>query len=457
MSVSDLPIVEIESLDPEGRGVARREGKVVFVEGALPGERVRIEPLRAKPKYENARVIEVVRASNQRVTPRCPHFGLHAGACGGCSMQHLQPAAQIAAKQRALEDALWHIGKVRPEMMLRPVAGPAWGYRYKARLSVRHVAKKGGVLVGFHERHSSYVADIRQCPVLPARVSALIVGLRDLFGTLSIRSALPQVELAVGQSEDGAERIVLVVRVLQAPTHDDRQKLAAFAGANSIEFWLQPGGPATAQPMDATAPATLQLALPEHGLQVPFGPTDFTQVNPGVNEVLVRRALRLLAAQPDDQVVDFFCGLGNFTLPLARRAAAVIGIEGSAALVERAQRAATINGLATNTRFEQRDLFAFAPIDWEQLVRATGGVDRVLLDPPREGAQAVAQVLAQSKEPPRRLVYVSCNPATLARDCAILHHEAGWTVRAAGVVNMFPHTSHVESIVVLEPTGARAS
>jgi 23S rRNA (uracil1939-C5)-methyltransferase len=448
----DLRVVEIESLDPEGRGVARADGKVIFVEGALAGERVRIETLRARAKYDNARVVEVVRASNQRVTPRCPHFGLHAGACGGCSMQHLAPAAQIAAKQRVLEDALWHIGRVRPEFMLRPIAGPSWGYRHRARLSVRYVAKKGGVLVGFHERRSSYVADMRECPVLPARASALIAGLRDLFGTLSIRSALPQVELAVGQ-DGGGERIVLVARVLQPPTPEDKARLEAFAHAHSIEFWLQPGGPDTARPLSDEAAPQLVLELAEHAVRLPFGPTDFTQVNHRVNEVLVRRVLRLLDPRPDDNVVDFFCGLGNFTLPLARRAAQVVGLEGSASLVERAGRAAAINDLAQRTRFVRRDLFAFEAADWDHLVRTTGKIGLVLVDPPREGALAVAQALAQTAQPPRRLVYVSCNPATLARDCALLHHEGAWAVRAAGVVNMFPHTSHVESVAVLEPAG----
>jgi 23S rRNA (uracil1939-C5)-methyltransferase len=455
--MTELRVVEIESLDPEGRGVARADGKVIFVEGALAGERVRIETLRARPKYDNARVVDVLRASSQRVTPRCPHFGLHAGACGGCSMQHLAPAAQLAAKQRVLEDALWHIGRLRPEFMLRPISGPAWGYRHRARLSVRYVAKKGGVLVGFHERRSSYVADMRECPVLPYRVSALIPGLRELFGTLSIRSALPQVELAIGNDGAGGERVVLVVRVLQAPTVEDRARMESFAQTHGIEFWLQPGGPDTARPMSDTAAPTLRLELAEHDVRLPFAPTDFTQVNHRINEVLVRRVLRLLDPRAGDTAVDFFCGLGNFTLPLARRCAQVIGIEGSASLVERAAFAAQTNGLAARARFLVRDLFEFNPADWTRLVTEAGGIGLVLLDPPREGALAVAQALANSAQPPRRLAYVSCNPATLARDCAILHHEGGWAVRAAGVVNMFPHTSHVESVAVLEPAGQRTA
>ncbi|HTT12836.1 MAG TPA: 23S rRNA (uracil(1939)-C(5))-methyltransferase RlmD [Burkholderiaceae bacterium] len=454
--MTELPIVEIESLDPEGRGVTRHSGKVVFVEGALPGERVRIESLRAKPKYETARAVEILRASSQRVTPGCPHFGLHAGACGGCSMQHLAPVAQVAVKQRILEDALWHIGRVRPQLLLRPIAGPTWGYRHRARLSVRYVAKKGGVLVGFHERRSSYVADMHECPVLPPRVGKLIPGLRTLFGGLSIRAALPQAELAIGHDDAGGERIVLVARVLQKPTAEDLARIEAFALAHAVEFWLQPGGPDTAHPMLNGTPTTLQLALPEHSVILPFAPTDFTQVNHRVNEVLVRRVVRLLDPRPDDRVVDFFCGLGNFTLPLARRAGRVLGIEGNAALLERAAGAAAANGLAGRTLFSRRDLFEFAPGDWSELTRSMGGIGLVALDPPREGAIAVVQSLAAATQPPRRLVYVSCNPATLARDCAILHHDAGWDLCAAGVLNMFPHTSHVESIAVLEPGGRRS-
>ena len=444
-------VVEIESLDPEGRGVAHNGGKVVFVEGALPGERARIETLRAKAKYETARAIEVLRSSSQRVTPLCPHFGLHAGACGGCSMQHLGAAAQVAIKQRALEDALWHIGRLRPERILRPIAGPTWGYRHRARLSVRHVAKKGGVLVGFHERRSSYVADMRECPVLPPRVSALLVPLRELIGALSVRSALPQIELAVGRRGANGDRIVLVLRILQQPTPEDRQRIAAFARAHAVELWLQPKGPETAHPISEGTSTALELALPEHGVVLPFLPTDFTQVNHQINEVLVRRALGLLAPRRADRVVDFFCGLGNFTLPLARRAASVIGIEGSAPLVERATQAASANGLGARVRFERRNLFEFTPTDWDRLVATLHVVDLVLLDPPREGAMSVAQTLAATKQAPRRAVYVSCNPATLARDSAILHYEGGWSLRAAGVINMFPHTSHVESIAVLEP------
>jgi len=446
-------VLEVDSLDLEGRGVARNEGKVVFIAGALPGERVRVEIVARKAKFDRARLIDVQRESPLRARPACPHFGLHAGACGGCSMQHVEPRAQVAIKQRVLEDALWHLARLRPQRVLRPIEGNFWGYRHRARLAVRHVAKKGGVLVGFHERGSSYVADMRECHVLPPRVSDLLLPLRQLVGGLSLRERLPQVEVAVGQGAAGVERIVLVLRVLQPPTAADRAQMAAFAAEHDVSIWLQSGGPHTATPMDPQHAGELLLALPEFGLALPFRPTDFTQVNHRINEVLVRTAVRLLDAQPGDRVVDFFCGLGNFTLALARRCAHVLGIEGSDELLRRAEAAARYNGLAERVRFVSRNLFEWTTADWEQAVATLGPVDRVLVDPPREGALAVARVLAERTAAPRRIVYVSCNPATLARDCAVLVHEGGWTLAAAGVVNMFPHTSHVESIAMLERGG----
>ena len=441
---------EVESLDQEGRGVAHREGKAVFIEGALPGERVVYERRKNKPSYETGRVKHIERASVLRVTPRCPHAGLHEGACGGCSMQHVAPNAQVAIKQRVLEDTLWHIGRVRPERMLRPIAGPSWEYRFRARLSVRYVPKKGGVLVGFHERASSYVADIRQCEVVPRHVSALLLPLRALIGALTLRDRLPQIELAVAE-RDGALQTVLVFRILAELSLDDRAQLRAFARRTGVEIWLQPKGPDSAAPMDADQPASLQLALPEFGVRIPFGPTDFTQVNHEINAVLVGRAIRLLDPQADEIVADFFCGLGNFTLPVATRSRLVVGIEGSETLVCRARAAAESNRLSAHATFSAANLFQWTLDDWQRLVGTHGQIARVLIDPPREGALELARSLAVTHDRPRRVVYVSCNPATLARDCAVLVHEGHWTVRAAGIVNMFPHTSHVESIAVLEP------
>lgn len=450
LNVRETFEVTIDSLDLDGRGIARRDGKVVFVDGALPGEQVEAELIRAKPRYETARTVHVRGESPLRTVPRCPHFGLHAGACGGCSMQHVDPRAQVALKQRALEDALWHLGRVRPQQVLRPIVGPSWEYRNRARLTVRHVAKKGSVLVGFHERASSYVADMRTCMVLPARVAKLIVPLRELVMTLSLRDRLPQIEVAVAQA-GGAEEVVLVLRVLQPPTEADLARLRDFQSEHGVSLWLQPGGPDSAAPLDAREQRSLSLSLPEFGITLPFAPTDFTQVNHRINEVLVRRALRLLDVGSQHRVVDFFCGLGNFTLPLATRALRVIGFEGSPALVQRAEQAARDNGLASNVEFRSCNLFEWTGADWDAVVEKLGGVERALIDPPREGALAIVRSLAAALVRPARIVYVSCNPATLARDAAILVHEGGWRLRAAGVVNMFPHTSHVESIAVFEP------
>jgi 23S rRNA (uracil1939-C5)-methyltransferase len=433
-------VLNIESLDLEARGVARREGKVVFVEGALPGERVAADIVRRKPSYETARVHEVLSPSSQRVAPRCPHFGV----CGGCAMQHLEPAAQVAIKQRALEDTFQHIAKLKPGRVLPPMHGPTWGYRYRARLSVRVVPKKGGVLVGFHEKKSSYVADMRECHVLPASVSALLLPLRALISRMSAPDRMPQIEVALGDAVT-----VLVLRHLLPLTDGDTALLREFAAEHGVQWWLQIKGPDTVHPLEPEHAGELAYALPEFGLRMPYRPTDFTQVNHAINRALVSRALTLLDVQPGDRVADLFCGLGNFTLPLATRAREAVGVEGSKMLTDRAMEAAQKHGLAGTTRFATLNLFE-VDVDW---LRGLGHFDRMLIDPPREGAHAVAQALAQLEpaERPVRIVYVSCNPATLARDAAILVHEGGYALQAAGVINMFPHTGHVESIAVFEP------
>ena len=429
-------IVTIGSLDQEGRGIARIDGKAVFVEGALPGEVVAITTLKRKPTYEIARADAIAKPNAARVQPQCPHFGV----CGGCSLQHFDAAAQVAAKQRTLEDALWHIGRVRPGQMLPPIHGPAWEYRHRARLSVRHVAKKGGVLIGFHERKSSYVADMTSCAVLPRRISDLLPKLRVLIGGLTVRDRLPQIELAVGDGADAAHALVL--RILAPLATADEAALIAFADAHDVQFYLQPGGPGTVAPL-RPSPPTLAYVLPEFGLRFPYSPTEFTQVNPAINRVLVRRALALLDPRPNDRIADFFCGIGNFTLPIARRGADVVGIEGSAALVQRAADNAAANGLATRATFRVADLFAATP----ESLEALGPLDKILVDPPREGAIALVKALPGDGAP-RRIVYVSCSPATLARDAAVLVHDHGYALAAAGVVNMFPHTAHVESIAM---------
>ena len=425
----------IESLDQEGRGVARRDGKAVFVEGALPGEIVTYSVYRKKPSYELATLGAVVKESASRVAPHCRFFGL----CGGCSLQHLDARAQVAVKQRVLEDSLWHIGRVRPEQMLPAIHGPAWGYRHRARFTVRHVPKKGGALVGFHEKKSSYVADMDSCEVMPPRTSDLIRPLRDLVSGLSIRSRLPQIEVALG-----AEADVLVLRVLEPLLPPDVQALRAFADRHGVRLYLQTGGPDSVVPMSETDPTELYYALPEFDLRIYFSPTDFTQVNHAVNGVLVRRALMLLDPQPGERVADFFCGVGNFTLAIARRGAAVVGVEGSAELVRRATRNAEANGLAATASFIERDLYRAAG----DPLAGLGRFDRMLIDPPRDGAVDLVKSLPE--EGPQRLVYVSCNPGTLARDAAVLTETRGYRLSAAGVVNMFPHTSHVESIAVFD-------
>jgi len=453
--------LQVDGLDIDAQGVARRaDGKVVFIDGALPSELVSAQVKRRKNNWEQASLTEIHRESSQRVRPRCPHFGLHEGACGGCKMQHLHVAAQVAIKQRVLEDNLWHLGKVKAQTVLRPIDGPTWGYRWRARFSVRHVRKKDTVLVGFHERKSRYVADIRECHVVPPHVSALLLPLRALIGSMDAIETCPQIELACGD-----EVTALVLRHLEPLGAGDREKLRAFALAHpGVQWWLQPKGPDTAHPMEEGGPP-LAYSLPEFGITMPFRPTDFTQVNPHINQVLVARAVRLLDAQPADRVIDWFCGLGNFTLPIATRAGSVLGIEGSETLVARSRENYEHNGgrgRLAPTSFVARNLFVITP---EQLA-ADGEADRWLVDPPREGAFALAKALADLHQqpqlrgawrPPRRIVYVSCNPATLARDAGLLVHQAGYRCTAAGVVNMFPHTAHVESIAVFDLEEAAAA
>ena len=451
MSPKPLPELDIESLDHDAQGVGHSvEGKVVFVEGALTGERVSAIIHRSKNQWEQGTLQAVLHESSQRVKPHCPHFGLHAGACGGCKMQHLHPMAQLAVKQRVMEDNLWHLGKVKPERILRPIQGPDWGYRYRARLSVRWVQKKGDVLVGFHERKSRYVADMQVCPVLPPHVSALLLPLRALLGGMQARSTCPQIELAGGD-----RTTALVLRHLEPLSPSDLQALRDFALQHGVEWWLQPKGPDTVHRLDNAA-SELFYALPEFGIQLPFKPTDFTQVNPRINRVLVQQALQLLDVLGTERVIDWFCGLGNFTLPLATLAADVLGVEGSAALVQRAHDNLGLQPIRlAPTRFVARNLFEMtAPA----LVQ-DGVADKWLMDPPREGAFALSKALADAIQnpaehpgwrPPQRIVYVSCNPATLARDAGLLVNVAGYRCTAAGVVNMFPHTAHVESMAVFD-------
>ena len=431
-----MNFVIVESLDQEGRGIAHADGKVIFIEGALTGERVTYSSYRKKPSFEMAQVTNILKPSFMRVQPKCIHFGV----CGGCSMQHLEVRAQVAVKQRILEDNLARIGKVKPETILRPIHGLPWGYRQRARLSVRHVLKKGKTLVGFHEKRNSYVADMSRCEILPPKISGLIPLLAQLIEALSIRERLPQIEVACGENVD-----VLVLRIMEPLTTGDEAMLRAFADAHDIQFWLQTKGPETVVPFHPLNAPPLTYTLPEFGIEMPFAPTEFTQVNSEMNRAMVHRALHLLDPQPGERIVDFFCGLGNFTLPIARSGARVLGIEGSAALVKRAMQNAAHNGLSGNTEYNVMNLF---DMDEAALARL-GSFDKWLIDPPRDGAMELVKAITPETAP-KRIVYVSCNPATLARDAEVLVHTHGYALKAAGVMNMFPQTSHVESIALFE-------
>jgi len=471
--------LKVKSLDLEAQGVAHKpDGKVVFIDGALPFEVVSAQIHRSKNSFEKGTLTEIHRESSQRVRPDCPHFGLHEGACGGCKMQHLHVGAQVAVKQRVLEDNLWHISKIKPDNILRAIEGPAWGYRYRARLSVKNVRKKGSVLVGFHERKSRYVADMKECRVLAPHVGAMLMPLRELIAGMDAVEALPQIELAVGDVEGkgGAGDVTaMVLRHLTPLSDADLNRLRQFAVAHpGVQWWLQPKGLDTVHRLDEVpGHETAQLAytLPDFGITMPFRPTDFTQVNPHINRVLVSRALGLLKVNAQERVIDWFCGLGNFTLPLATQAREVLGVEGSESLVERSrenlklnQALAPVKSALAATKFVARNLFEMTP----EVLVADGAADKWLVDPPREGAyalvlalagvrQRVADGLATAAEqrwtPPKRIVYVSCNPATLARDAGVLVQQGGYRCSSAGVVNMFPHTAHVESIAVFDLAG----
>ena len=424
------PVVRIQDLAQDGRGIARVEGKAVFIDGALPGEQVRYRIVKRRAQFDEAVLEQIVEASAHRVEPRCAHFGL----CGGCSLQHLEPQAQLQAKQGQLLDVLQRVGSAVPERVLPPLAGPAWGYRRRARLGVKFVRKKQRVLSGFRERLSPYLADLSACEVLVPRLRTLPAQLAALVGTLELRERVPQVEVAASE-----EHIALVFRVMAEPGEGDLARLRQFGRDLGVQIYLQPGGLESVRALDPADPLSYAVL----GERIEFQPTDFVQVNIAINSAMVERALELLQPGADDAVLDLFCGLGNFSLPLARCCAHLTGVEGDAGLIARARRNAEANGVG-NTRFIAQDLFepaAFGPWADERYAR-------VLLDPPRAGAQAVVERM--SRWGPDRVVYISCHPGTLARDTRILTHEQGYVLAAAGVMDMFPHTTHVESIAVFE-------
>ncbi len=409
-------------------------GKTVFVAGALPGERISFRRRSFHKSHDEAELVEVHEPSPDRVAPKCAHFGV----CGGCALQHLAPAAQIAVKQNELANNLQRIGNVVPESWLPPLLGPEWGYRRRARLSSRYVSKKGRSLVGFREKQGKYVADVTRCEVLAEPVGALVGILGSLLTELERRESIPQIEVALSDGEQ-----VLVVRVLDPLPESDLERLRAFEREQRLRILLQPGGLHTVAPL-TPGPLDLHYRIEDFDLRLDFRPTDFVQVNAAINRSMVARAVELLELRPTDRVLDLYCGLGNFTLPLARRAASVVGVEGEAGLIERARANAALNGIE-NAEFHVADL-SVAPdrtIPWMR-----GGFDAVLLDPPRVGAREVLSAVAHLA--PRRVVYISCHTGSLVRDLGVLTHELGFRLRAAGVLDMFPHTTHVESVAVLD-------
>lgn len=430
--------LDIDGLAHDGRGVGRLDGKAVFVSGALPGESVRVRQTGRNRHFDEAETLEVLTASPDRVEPRCPHFG----TCAGCVLQHLAPDKQIEAKQRVLLENLTRIGHVEPATILPPLVDAAWGYRRKGRLSVRFVEKKGRTVIGFRESNPRFVAELRECHTILPELSAQLPALAALVDSLDGKRTLPQIEFIAGDGPDSKPLVALVLRHLEPLSEADQERLRAFAIASGFAVLLQPGGVESVLPLHPAAP-DFHFSLPDYGLDLAFRPLDFIQVNAGLNQRMIARTLELLDPQPAERVLDLFCGLGNFTLPLARRAGHVVGVEGDAGLIARARANASANGLG-NVEFHAADLSK--DLSAEPWMRA--GFDKLLLDPPRAGA---AEVIAQLPlKGIARIVYVSCHPASLARDAGFLVRERGYKLVSAGAMDMFPQTAHVESIAVFE-------
>jgi 23S rRNA (uracil1939-C5)-methyltransferase len=431
--LSEIQEADIVDLAHDGRGVARVDGKAVFIDGALPEERVRFRVFKKRRHMDEAGLVEVLVASPDRISPRCAHFGV----CGGCSLQHLSPPAQLAAKQRQLLENLQRIGNVTPQRLLEPLRGPEWAYRRRARLGVKYVHKKDRVLAGFREREKPYVADIRRCEILLQDLASLPAQLATLTESLTLRETIPQVEVAAGD-----KATALVFRVMATLGAEDLAKIESFGAEHGWQIFLQSGGLDTVRPLRDDYPP-LSYAVDGGNIVIEFGPVDFIQINRDINVSMVDAAVALLAPTTDDRVLDLFCGLGNFSLPLARRAAEVVGVEGDALLVAKARANAMRNGIG-NVRFAMENLFEPANFSsW-----ANQRYELVLLDPPRAGAAELLPRMADWR--PRRIVYISCHPGSLARDAGILVKDQGFTLTDAGVMDMFPHTTHVESIAVFE-------
>lgn len=439
--MSKTAVVTIESVDIEGKGIARIDGKAIFIPGVIPEETVEIEIYKQKPKFDLARVVKLINPSLKRVTPECPNFG----TCGGCSLQHIEFHTQVDYKEQVLIDNLKHIGKAKAENMLKPIYGTPWNYRHRARMSSRYVHKKNSALVGFREKASSYVVDMNECKILPKFISDLIPALRSLLATLSIKENIPQIEIAAGVSV-----IVLVIRIMERLSLSDEDKIKLFVDTYStlsdpIQIWLQPGGTDSCHPFYPAATPALSYRIKEYNIEMPYFPTEFTQVNPYINQQLINQAIMLLDLDANDIIFDFFCGIGNFTLPIATLVNKTLGIEGSEQLVARATANAKHNKLEHKVAYHAADLFKVDDI-W---LKSLGRADKWLIDPPRSGAIELIKSIT-SDTAPGKIVYVSCNPATLARDAEILVNVHGYRLKHAGVINMFPHTSHIESIAVFE-------
>lgn len=426
--------IGIDSLSHDGRGVGHLEGKAVFVDGALPGERVRFCYTARHRRYDEGRTVEVLKASAHRVEPRCRHFEM----CGGCSLQHLEPGAQILAKQDILLDNLRRIGNVEPAKLLEPLQAEVWQYRDKARLSVRYVEKKNSVLVGFREKRSSFVTETEQCEVLNARVGGRIRELRELIESLSVREFIPQVEVAAGDAET-----CLIFRILRPLTPEDETRLLDFGKLHQLTIKIQPEGPGSVHTLGGLN-TNLHYDLEPWEVRLFFEPGDFTQVNMSVNRRMLALAMSLLSVNREDVVLDLFCGLGNFSLPLARQVKQAVGVEGEQSMVTRAAENARANDI-DNAEFHVADLFQ----DPGKAAWLTQPYTKVLLDPPRSGAYEAVQWLPKRLRP-QKIVYVSCNPGTLARDADILVNRNGYRLQAAGVMDMFPHTAHMEAIALFE-------
>lgn len=436
MKEAELLKTEITALSHDGRGIGRDlQGKTVFIDGALPGEHVTCEITHKKRRFNVARAVSIDSPAEDRVIPQCEHFLI----CGGCSNQHLSEQAQITAKQNTLLEQLEHFGQTKPQNILSPITGPQWGYRTKARLGVRYVHKKDKVLVGFREKHSNFIAELQSCAILHPLVAKLITPLQNFIRELDAYRDIPQLEVAVGEQE-----LAIIVRHLQPLSAGDRQAWLDFAVEHGFACYLQPAGPDSITKIwPADNNERLYYQLPDHNLQFAFHPTDFTQVNTTINRKMIAQALDLLDLQKTDKVLDLFCGLGNFSLPMAQRALKVTGIEGAQSMVKRAYENASANGI-NNVDFYPADLTK----DQSNIPWAKVEYNKVLLDPPRSGALAVLPWLAQIA--PSRIVYVSCNPATLARDCGELVNNYGYKLVNVGVIDMFPHTQHVEAMALLQ-------